>query len=71
MEHQTIVIGSGVAAAALTRRLLERNPDHSILMLEAGPRVPSKERRLLPPNNQSSPRRRSRSASSTWVLIQG
>ena len=46
MEHQTIVIGSGIAAAALTRRLLQRDPGHSVLMLEAGPRVPSKERRL-------------------------
>ena len=46
MEHQTIVVGSGVAAAALTRRLLEGDPGHSVLILEAGPRVPSKERRL-------------------------
>lgn len=45
MEHQTIVIGSGVAASALTRRLLERDPHHSLLILEAGPRVPLKERR--------------------------
>jgi len=45
VEHQTIVVGSGVAASALTRRLLERAPDHSVLILEAGPRVPLKDRR--------------------------
>lgn len=46
MEYQTVVIGSGVAAAALTRALLDHEPGHSILILEAGPRVPSKDRRL-------------------------
>jgi choline dehydrogenase-like flavoprotein len=45
MQHQTVVIGSGVAAAALTHRILERDPGHSILILEAGPRVPSRDRR--------------------------
>jgi len=35
----TLVIGSGVAAAALTQRLLAQDPSASILILEAGTRV--------------------------------
>jgi choline dehydrogenase-like flavoprotein len=45
VEHQTILVGSGVAAAALAHQLLEQDPGHSLLILEAGPRVPVKERR--------------------------
>jgi choline dehydrogenase-like flavoprotein len=40
---ETLVIGSGVAATALTQRLLELNPRASILILEAGPRVKTKD----------------------------
>ena len=39
----TLIIGSGVAAAALAQRLLEADPSASILMLEAGPRVKTKD----------------------------
>lgn len=39
----TLIIGSGVAAAAVAQRLLEANPSASILMLEAGPRVKTKD----------------------------
>ena len=45
MEYQTIVIGSGVAAAAFVNRLLETDAMHSVLVLEAGPHVPQKDRR--------------------------
>ena len=45
MEHQTIIVGSGVAASALTKRILEADSNHSVLVLEAGPRVPQKDRR--------------------------
>ncbi|MGD9644714.1 MAG: GMC oxidoreductase [Pirellulales bacterium] len=46
MEWQTVLIGSGVAAAAVATKLLERDPNHGLLVLEAGPRVPSRDRRL-------------------------
>ena len=46
MEWQTVIIGSGVAAAAVASKLLDRDPGHALLLLEAGPRVPSKDRRL-------------------------
>lgn len=36
---ETIIIGSGVAATALTHRLLSKNPNASILILEAGQKV--------------------------------
>jgi choline dehydrogenase-like flavoprotein len=39
----TLIVGSGVAAAALAQRLLEANPTASILMLEAGTRVKTKD----------------------------
>jgi choline dehydrogenase-like flavoprotein len=43
-EHvDTIIIGSGVAAAAIAEKLLEANPKASILMLEAGTRVKTKD----------------------------
>ena len=45
MEYQTILIGSGVAGATVAKTLLEADPDHSLLILEAGPRVVAKDRR--------------------------
>ncbi|HBB33505.1 MAG TPA: GMC family oxidoreductase [Cyanobacteria bacterium UBA8803] len=38
-NFETIIIGSGVAATALTYRLLCKNPNASILILEAGQKV--------------------------------
>lgn len=46
MEYQTIIIGSGVAAATIAQTLLHDDASHRMLILEAGPRVPSKDRRL-------------------------
>ncbi|HEY1068127.1 MAG TPA: lycopene cyclase family protein, partial [Pirellulales bacterium] len=46
MEVETIIVGSGVAAAALARGLLAADPQHSLLVLEAGPKVPVKDRRM-------------------------
>ena len=39
----TLIIGSGVAAAALSQRLLDKDPSASILILEAGERVKTKD----------------------------
>ncbi|MFL7904486.1 GMC oxidoreductase [Azospirillum argentinense] len=39
----TLIIGSGVAATALTQTLLEADPNASILILEAGGRVKTKD----------------------------
>ena len=39
----TLIIGSGVVAAALSQRLLEKNPSASILILEAGERIKTKD----------------------------
>ena len=39
MKVDTLIIGSGVAGAALSSKLLKNNPDASILMLEAGTKV--------------------------------
>ncbi len=44
-EYEYIIIGSGVAGSTVARRLLERNRDTSILMLEAGPEVEARNRR--------------------------
>lgn len=41
-----LLIGSGVAAAALAKRLLDQDPKASILMLEAGDRIPARDRSL-------------------------
>jgi choline dehydrogenase-like flavoprotein len=41
-----LLIGSGVAAAALAKRLLDQDPSASILMLEAGDRIPARDRSL-------------------------
>jgi len=43
MAVETLIIGSGVAAAALAQRLLDNNPKASILILEAGPPVKTKD----------------------------
>jgi choline dehydrogenase-like flavoprotein len=42
MKIETIIIGSGVAGAALVSRLLKKNPNASIVMLEAGSKVEMK-----------------------------
>jgi choline dehydrogenase-like flavoprotein len=39
MKVDLVIVGSGVAATALTHRLIEKNPDKSILILEAGNRL--------------------------------
>jgi choline dehydrogenase-like flavoprotein len=39
MSVDTLIIGSGVAAAAISTKLLAKNPQSSILMLEAGTKV--------------------------------
>lgn len=44
-DYQYVLIGSGVAATTLAKRLLEKDPRTSILMLEAGPKVPRMDRR--------------------------
>jgi choline dehydrogenase-like flavoprotein len=44
-EYEYILIGSGVAATTLAKELLERNATTAILMLEAGPIVPARDRR--------------------------
>lgn len=41
-----LIVGSGVAAATIATRLLERNPSASILVLEAGQEVRARDRRL-------------------------
>lgn len=41
-----LLIGSGVAAASIATRLLEIDPCTSILMLEAGDRIPARDRGL-------------------------
>jgi len=41
---QTLLIGSGVAATLVAERLLERNPAASILILEAGRKILSRDR---------------------------
>jgi choline dehydrogenase-like flavoprotein len=44
-EYEYILVGAGVAAATLAKRLLEKNHNTSILVLEAGPIIPAKNRR--------------------------
>lgn len=39
MKVDTVIVGSGVAATAITQRMLEHTPDKSILLLEAGTRL--------------------------------
>jgi choline dehydrogenase-like flavoprotein len=40
-----VIVGSGVAATTVARKLLRKRPGASILVLEAGPRIPAKVRR--------------------------
>ena len=44
-DVDVLLVGSGVAAATIAKRLLDANPSASILMLEAGDRIPEKDRR--------------------------
>jgi choline dehydrogenase-like flavoprotein len=44
-KYDYIIVGSGVAGITIAKNLLEHNPLTSILMLEAGPFIPAKERR--------------------------
>lgn len=44
-KYDYIIVGSGVAGVTIAKNLLENNPLTSILMLEAGPFIPAKERR--------------------------
>ena len=44
-DYAYIIVGSGVAGATIAKKLLEAQPDTPILMLEAGPQVPMKDRR--------------------------
>ncbi|MDK3025462.1 GMC family oxidoreductase [Cupriavidus taiwanensis] len=43
MSVDLLIIGSGVAAAALAQEILRKDPKASVLMLEAGPRVKTKD----------------------------
>lgn len=43
LEVETLIIGSGVAAAACAQRLLQSDPKASILILEAGTSVPMQD----------------------------
>jgi choline dehydrogenase-like flavoprotein len=43
MVVDTLIVGSGVAATALAQRLLSKDPSSSILILEAGTRVKTKD----------------------------
>src|SRR5262249_29062512 len=45
-QYAYIIVGSGVAGATVAAKLLEADRATPILMLEAGPQVPMKDRRL-------------------------
>ena len=44
-QYAYIIVGSGVAGSTIATKLLEKHPETPILMLEAGPRIPMKDRR--------------------------
>jgi choline dehydrogenase-like flavoprotein len=44
-RYEYVMVGSGVAGATLASQILDRDPGAAILILEAGPRVPEKDRR--------------------------
>jgi choline dehydrogenase-like flavoprotein len=44
-DYAYIIVGSGVAGSTVATKLLEAHPETPILMLEAGPQVPMKDRR--------------------------
>ncbi len=44
-EYEYVLVGSGVAASTIAKRLLENDHSTSILVLEAGPEVEAKNRR--------------------------
>jgi choline dehydrogenase-like flavoprotein len=44
-NYAYIIVGSGVAGTTIATKLLEADPNTSILMLEAGPQIPMKDRR--------------------------
>lgn len=45
LEFEYVIIGSGVAGAIVAQRLLENDPQASVAIVEAGRRVPLKDRR--------------------------
>ena len=60
-DYQYIIVGSGIAGSTIAKQLLTRNNQTSILMLEAGPKVETRNRRYwwdyLVLNRPSSARR--------------
>ena len=44
-DYDYVIVGSGVAAATVAKTLLEHDRSTSILLLEAGPEVPARDRR--------------------------
>jgi len=46
MKYDLVIIGSGIAATALSHRILEKNKNASILMLEAGQKVKMQDNAL-------------------------
>jgi hypothetical protein len=44
-DFEYVFIGSGVAASRVAKTVLENNRLASILILDAGPKVPAKDRR--------------------------
>lgn len=46
MEYNYIIVGSGVAGSTIAQQILNEDKSASILMLEAGPKLEMKERRL-------------------------
>ena len=44
-KYDHIIVGSGLAGITLAKKLLENDFKTTILMLEAGPPIPAKDRR--------------------------